>query len=191
MAEALLRRSVLLWKRPLPQGRAAFAAPYRADPITRSSIAARDVDRALFAVPPGNRDWFIGAARRIGPLGRRNGRRTAMHPIPGDVIGAGGAEVRRRRLREIRRGLAERTIGIVSPSRPETGDTIPSVMPEPMGSNRRARQRMWMRRSESSMRRCARPGERRVRCKQKGDCADGGDERPCYSVRHGTNSSGY
>ena len=166
------------------------AIAHKRPPVTRQSIAAGDVDRALFAVTSGDRYRLIGAARHIGALGWSNSRRAAMDPIPWDVIGAGGAEIRRRRrCREVCPGLADRTIGIISPSRPEAVEAISAAMLQRM-RNPRTERWMGMRRRKTRMC-CARPGGRLVCCKQQRDCADGGGKRPEYSTRHGINSFGY
>ena len=58
-------------------------------PDVALSVAPHDIDGLLFAVTSGNRYGLRGAARHIGPIGRRDIRRISMCPIPGNIVRVG------------------------------------------------------------------------------------------------------
>src|SRR6266481_8466553 len=87
---------------------------------TDLSVAPRDIDGLLGAVTPGNRYGLRGAARDIGPVGRRDSRRESMCPIPGNIVCLRVMDIARCWLRNICRGLAIRwPVGEVTCARPE------------------------------------------------------------------------
>src|ERR1700751_483015 len=65
-----------------------------------ASIAPRDVDDALGAAAARDGDGFVMAAWHVGMVRRRDHRRKAMGPVPGDVIGGGVTDVVRGRRRD-------------------------------------------------------------------------------------------
>ena len=154
------------------------------DATSRSeSVAPRDVDGLLGAATPGNRYGLRGAARHIGAIRRRDGRRISMGPVPGNIVCVGVTDVVRRRWRSAGHGFAIRWIvGEVACRRPEGGPTTNSrVMPERLRDCRTG-----SRRSRSCARRGCRPRERFVRGKHERYDTDRRDKRPIHSIRHGT-----
>ena len=85
-------------------GTLALCSPYR---FIFLSEALRDVD-VLTAVTPGNRHHLRGAARNIGPVGRRHVRRKPMGPVPGNIIGRRVVNVARGRRCAVRQRCAIR-----------------------------------------------------------------------------------
>jgi hypothetical protein len=57
------------------------------------SVAPHDIDGLISAVLPRNRYGLRGAARHIGPVGRYDGGRISMGPIPGNIIGIGLTDI--------------------------------------------------------------------------------------------------
>jgi hypothetical protein len=147
------------------------------------SVAPHDVD-GLLRVAPRNRYGLGGAARHIGAVGRRDSRRIAMRPVPGNVICI-GVMVVARWSRQIDNGFAIRwSVGEVS-SRPEGSYVVSPVMPERV-DNRWMGHRMC--RSRSSARRCSRCRECLVRGKHQRDHAERRDKRPMQSIPHDTHT---
>jgi hypothetical protein len=144
-------------------------------------VAPRDIDGLLGAATPGNLHGLRGAARNIGSIGRHDGRRISMGPVPGNIVRIGVVDVVRRGWRSLSHGFAIRWIvGEAACRRPEGPTAKSRMMPERLRDGRTGR-----RRSSPCARGC-RPGERFVRGKHERYDTDRRDKRPIHSMRHGT-----
>jgi hypothetical protein len=148
--------------------------------LRSGSVAPHDIDGLLRTAAPANRHGLRAAARHIGSIGRHDGRRISMRPIPGDIIGIGVTDIVRRRWRSVDHGFAIRWIVVEAVDcRPERPTNSP-MMPERMRDGRTGR------RSKPCPRRGSRPRERFVRGKHDHCDTERRDKRPIHSIRHGT-----
>lgn len=148
------------------------------------SVAPHDIDGLLSAVTSRNRYGLRGAARHIRPIGRRDSRRISMRPIPGNIVCVGVMHITGCWLRTIADGFAIRwSVVEALAARPEGPHIVSPVVPKRVGDRRTGNR---MRRSKPSAMRRSRPGECLVRGKHKRYCAEGRDQRPIHSIRHGT-----
>lgn len=134
-------------------------------PTIHVLVAPHDIDRVSFAAMPGNRYGFRAAARHIGAVRRRDSRWISMGPIPWNIIRIGVVGIARRGLRPIQNGFA--VIWLVEEARsgPEATRIVSPDMPERSASEGSMGNRM--RRGRPAVRGSSRPGECRVRGKQK------------------------
>ena len=145
-----------------------------------NSVASHDVDLPRAATAVGNRDGLGRASRHIGPVGRHDGRRIAMGPIPGNAICiaiADTAGCRRRQLFAIRSVITTVATIIIIVSRPDGPGPRSPIMPEKMAT--------WpMRRGKCSAR-ASRRSKRLAGHRYKRNGAEEQDQR-VYFRPHGT-----
>src|SRR6185369_26144 len=106
--------------------------PWSAASCRTRSIAARDIDRLLFAVVARNAHGLGGTRYHIGLVAGRDDRWIPVRPVPGNVEGLRVADVARQRLcqRRFAEGWAVRIV--VGPCGPETVVEIVVVPEIPM-----------------------------------------------------------
>jgi hypothetical protein len=148
-----------------------------------SLITPHDVDGPLGAVASGNDDGLRGTTLHIRAVGGGYHRREPVRPVPGNILSVGVTDIARDRLVDIGR----RRFAVGGPIEGAAGcwPERPRMVSPEMAERRRAQNRM--RRGYSRAGHAVRALGETVVCRKHQHCdAEGADQAPVDSIRHGT-----